>query len=63
MLAGYNVYAVNVFDDSGQSVHFNDSRNNYSGIHHSTVLILTNLSDNAPISYVFSPAPTFPIHF
>ena len=55
LLADYNVYAVNVFDDSGEEAHFNDSRKNYGGIGHGTILILTSLTDDAPMGFIFAP--------
>ena len=58
LLAAYNVYAVNVFDDSGEKAHFNDSRKNYGGIGHGTLMILTDLTDDAPMGFIFSPSTT-----
>jgi hypothetical protein len=55
LLAAYNVYAVNVFDDSGEEAHFNDSRKNYGGIGHGTLLILTTLSNDTPTGFIFAP--------
>ncbi|MFP5043025.1 cohesin domain-containing protein [Parasediminibacterium sp. JCM 36343] len=53
-VAKHKVYAVNVFDDSGQDAHFNDSRKNNSGIGHGTVLIVTDTLDDAPVGFMFS---------
>jgi hypothetical protein len=55
LLQNYNVYAVLLFDCSGQSVHFNDSRKYMSGIGHGTVLLLTDKATDTPQGFVFSP--------
>jgi len=51
----YAIYAVDVFDCSGEYAHFNDSRHNRSGIGHGTLLMLTSLSDHTPMGFVFGP--------
>ena len=48
LLAARNVYAVSVFDCSGQQAHFRDSRVLYSGIGHGVLMLLTDKSDDAP---------------
>ena len=50
----YKVYAVPVFDCSGQQAHFRDSRAAQSGIGHGTLLVLTAPADDAPQGYIFS---------
>ena len=54
----HRVYATSVIDDSGQDAHFFDSRKNYSGIGHGTLLILTDTLDDAPTGFIFSPSTT-----
>ena len=48
----YNMYAVNVIDDSGLEAHFDDSRHQTSGIGHGTVLISTTKTDDMPTGIV-----------
>ena len=55
-VVAHKVYAVPVIDDSGKSVHFNDSRTSYSGIGHGTVLIVADTADDAPVGFIFSPS-------
>ncbi|RYD52358.1 MAG: T9SS type A sorting domain-containing protein [Sphingobacteriales bacterium] len=50
----FRVYAVPVFDCSGQQAHFRDSRVLQSGMGHGTLLLLTDLTDDAPRGYIFS---------
>ena len=55
LLQSYNVYAVPLFDCSGQNVHFNDSRKYMSGIGHGTLLLLTDKATDTPQGFIFSP--------
>jgi hypothetical protein len=52
--ARFRVYAVPVFDCSGRQAHFRDSRVLQSGMGHGTLLLLTDLTDDAPRGYIFS---------
>jgi len=61
-VTAHKVYAVNLFDDSGQNAHFNDSRISYSGIGHGTVLIITDTLDDAPTGFIFAPSTTISYH-
>ncbi len=51
----YNIYAVPLYDCSGQNVHFNDSRAYMSGIGHGTLLLLTDKANDIPQGFIFSP--------
>ena len=51
-LKTYKMYAVPVFDDSGQEAHFDDSRQRTSGIGHGTVLVATSPADDAPLGII-----------
>lgn len=51
----YAIYAVDVFDCSGEYAHFNDTRHARSGIGHGTLLLLTSLKDHTPLGFVFGP--------
>jgi hypothetical protein len=62
-LNSYHMYTINVYDDSGQNAHFFDSRASTSGIGHGTVLIATDLSDDAPLGYVFAPSSSINVHW
>jgi hypothetical protein len=42
-----------VFDCSGQMAHFRDSRTLTSGIGHGKLLLLTTLTDDAPMGFIF----------
>ena len=53
LLSRYNVYSVPVFDCSGQMAHFGDSRKQMSGIGHGKLIILTDITDDAPTAYEF----------
>jgi hypothetical protein len=53
LLTQYNVYAVPILDCTSQN-HFRDSRQISSGIGESTILILTNKSDDAPMGYIWA---------
>jgi hypothetical protein len=55
LLAQYNIYAVPLFDCSGENVHFFDSRKQMSGIGHGTLLMLTDHSNDIPRGFIFSP--------
>jgi hypothetical protein len=53
LLSRYNIYSVPVFDCSGQMAHFRDSRKQMSGIGHGTLIMLTDITDDAPTAYEF----------
>lgn len=55
LLTQYNVYAVPLFDCSGDSIHFFDSRKLMSGIGHGTLLLLTDHVSDTPQGFIFSP--------
>lgn len=57
------MYAIKVYDDSGQNAHAFDSRTNTSGIGHGTVLIATATTDDAPMGYVFKPSSAVSVHW
>lgn len=61
LLQKYNVYAVPLFDCSGQNVHFNDSRKFMSGIGHGTLLVLTDKANDIPQGFIFSPPHSKPV--
>lgn len=50
-----SIYAVPLFDCSGQNVHFFDSRKKTSGIGHGTILIYADKATDTPFGFVFSP--------
>jgi len=50
-----NVYAVTVYDCSGQNIHFNDSRKYMSGIGHGTLFIFTDRAKDIPQGFIFQP--------
>lgn len=51
----YNMYAVPLYDCSGQNIHFNDSRAYMSGIGHGTLLMLTDKANDIPQGFIFEP--------
>ncbi len=51
----YHVYAVEVYDCTGQNIHFNDSRKYTSGIGHGTIFVLTDIITDTPRGFVFGP--------
>ena len=53
LLSTYNIYSIPVFDCSGKMAHFRDSRTLTSGIGHGKLLLLTALTDDAPMGFVF----------
>ena len=53
LLSTYHLYSVPVFDCSGKKAHFKDSRKLTSGIGHGTLLVLTALTDDAPMGFIF----------
>jgi hypothetical protein len=56
LLSTYNMYSVPVFDCSGKMAHFRDSRALTSGIGHGKLLLLTALTDDAPMGFIFDTA-------
>jgi len=53
LLSTYHIYSMPVFDCSGQMAHFRDSRKLTSGIGHGKLLLLTALTDDAPMGFIF----------
>lgn len=53
LLARFRVYAVSLYDCSGQLAHFRDSRRTVSGVGHGTVLLLASLSGDVPQGFIF----------
>lgn len=56
LLARYKVYAVPLFDCSGENIHFFDSRKQMSGIGHGTLLLLADPAGDVPQGFIFSPS-------
>lgn len=54
LLDTVNVYAVPLYDCSGQKAHFNDSRAKTSGIGQGTILMFTSKTQDIPMGFVFS---------
>lgn len=55
LLTSCHVYAVSLFDCSGENVHFFDSRKKTGGIGHGTILIYADKTTDTPFGFVFSP--------
>lgn len=55
LLQAYNIYALPLYDCSGENIHFNDSRKYMSGIGHGTLLVLTDKAGDIPQGFIFSP--------
>ena len=53
LLSTYHIYSMPVFDCSGQMAHFRESRTLTSGIGHGKLLLLTTLTDDAPMGFIF----------
>lgn len=53
LLARFRVYAVSLYDCSGQQAHFRDSRRTVSGIGHGTVLLLASPGGDVPQGFIF----------
>jgi hypothetical protein len=53
LLSTHNLYALPVFDCSGLQAHFRDSRTQTSGIGHGKLLLLTDITDDAPTGFIF----------
>ncbi|MET0393368.1 MAG: hypothetical protein ABW019_09515 [Chitinophagaceae bacterium] len=56
LLGRYRVYAVPLFDCSGENIHFFDSRKQMSGIGHGTLLLLADPVSDIPQGFIFSPS-------
>lgn len=54
LLTKYKVYAVPLFDCSGDTAHFFDSRTQMSGIGHGTLLLLSDPATDIPQGFIFS---------
>ncbi|XZF16244.1 hypothetical protein ACTHGU_08905 [Chitinophagaceae bacterium MMS25-I14] len=55
-----NVYAVPLYDCSGDTAHFNDSRKYMSGIGHGTLLLLADKATDVPMGFIFEPPRSTP---